>query len=107
MSRFKPNKPAFLSLTLIDINALITGTVLSAPGAGEFLAEEVPRRLGDVRRDETVVRVPVVGLERLRVGDVAFERAVLIRDFEAVVVGFGTALRRPGDPERLTGLDCE
>jgi len=99
---------------LIDVNALMTGTVLSAPGAGELFAELVRRRrLGEVRRELTLVRVPVAGrADARRVGDESrltrVDRAVPTRGLVVVVVALGIpCLRRPGEPDRLTGFDCE
>ena len=84
------------------MSAFITGTVLSWPGAGEFLAE-VARRDGEVRLELTVVLVPVAGRRRDGDGslDTRVDRALLILED---VTGARLA-RLPGDPDLLTG--CE
>ena len=87
---------------LIEVSAFITGTVLSWPGAGEFLAE-VARLDGEVRLELTVVLVPVAG--RRREGDGSLETrvdlALLILD---EVTGARFA-RLPGEPDLLTGWE--
>ena len=76
----------------------MTGTVLSAPGAGELFAELVRRRrLGEVRRELTLVRVPVAGrADARRVGDESrltrVDRAVPTRGLVVVVVALGTGI---------------
>ena len=116
ISLLRPRRPAFFSVKDIDVNALMTGTVLSPCGVDPFddLPAPLPIRDGDPRREETVVRVPLTGLAtRFLLGLASLECRVDLADgiLELVVLPPGllpepSRRDRPGEPERETGWDA-